>query len=167
MASREGIALLSMYYDEEDEDVTEEEEQQQKIPLPSSLPEEADVMEVEECESHNNSNAASVVHSDIPIPIEKSPQEPPPQASTSSDHDWESNTRITHANSTPTPSPVSQPHALPNSAGSLSSEIAPIPLRSKAGPLNIVDYDHDETAISPEKEVIHVAWCVSDIFFLL
>lgn len=156
MASREGIALLSMYYDEEDEeDAEEEEEEKQQIRLSASLSEEVEVMEVKEYESHNNSNAASVVHPDIPI--EKSPQEPPLQVSMSSDEDWEPKTLIKHVNSTPTPSPVSRTLAPPNFTESLSPQIALVSQRSKAGSLNIVDYDHDEMAISPEKEVIHIS----------
>lgn len=129
----EGIALLSMYNDE-DMDVDDEEEQEQ------------DEEEEEEDDGSDRNRKNDPMNEDT-FPPESSYGATPPiiQSQTPiSDHDQ---TLKSPPLSTPQPqiSPSPRP---PNATDSLDVQ------RTIKGAFGIVDYAHDETAMSPDAEVI-------------
>lgn len=159
MASRtEGIALLSMYNDEEEEDDVIEEKQQQTPPAHEAVASEypdstwaaapEDASEVVDLAASPGPAPASVpsaspaiVESDFntrpirsPTPLRPSP----------------SPTRQTSLSQTLLPPPPATRPA-PLASATYVSDL-PGPTRGKAGALGIVDYGHDEMAMSPEAE---------------
>lgn len=147
-AHTEGIRLLSMYDDEEEED-DDEEEDHQRDPKPTDADDGDDDGEpvVPEPALENPSpmvRLRSPLLADevadrktlaSPLP----PTPPLPQSQHSSPFPFTSP-------SPPPPPPVAGPYA---------SAAEPLdPPRTRRGALAIVDYAHDEAAMSPEQEVI-------------
>eukprot|EP00262_Sarcandra_glabra_P021906 TRINITY_DN9444_c0_g3_i2.p1 TRINITY_DN9444_c0_g3~~TRINITY_DN9444_c0_g3_i2.p1 ORF type:complete len:451 (+),score=105.10 TRINITY_DN9444_c0_g3_i2:51-1355(+) len=131
----EGIALLSMYNDE-DMDVDEDEDEDEAEPHPPVEEDKERSESLNESDAVPSSSAPSTTplfHSQTPVPDDdigtlKSPAPLTPQPQLS----------------LPSPSPSLPPP--PPVLGSLDART------SRKGALAIVDYAHDETAMSPEAE---------------
>ncbi|KAG9447874.1 hypothetical protein H6P81_014002 [Aristolochia fimbriata] len=126
----EGIALLSMYNDEEDVDMEDEDLE----------PEIGNSGEVEDIKSRNNKSSNENTPSMIPS---QTSQTPVPE----SDPSLKSPTPLTP--------PLQVIEASPQMPSNLSSEAFEVQTSRKSA-LGIVDYAHDETAMSPEPEEVDV-----------
>lgn len=149
MASKtEGIALLSMYNDDDEEE--EEQEHQQHLQQHQQQEDDsgAGVRTDQETEKTAHDSASephtgyfptkSPQNLSSPSPEIKSLRSPTPPP-------WPKSQRSTPMHHAPSPSPTPPPEAVNRQ-------------NRRSGALGIVDYEHDEAAMSPESEVISTCY---------
>ncbi|ONK69151.1 uncharacterized protein A4U43_C05F19880 [Asparagus officinalis] len=145
VSKTEGIALLSMYNDEEEEEEEEEEQEHQQHLHQHQQKEDgsaAGVRTDQETEKTVHDSASephtgyfptkSPQNLSSPSPEIKSLRSPTPPP-------WPKSQRSTPMHHAPSPSPTPPPEAVNRQ-------------KRRSGALGIVDYEHDEAAMSPESE---------------
>jgi len=149
MASKtEGIALLSMYNDEEEEEEEEQQQQHQEEEYGSKT----QINEVTNGMMLSNS-MAEMLPDEVPSKSPQNLSSPSPEVKAL-------------RSPTPPPWPKSQ-HSLPLNQASPLPALLPWPppepadgQKGRRGALAIVDYEHDEAAMSPEAEVITIVFFI-------
>ncbi|PKA50174.1 hypothetical protein AXF42_Ash020119 [Apostasia shenzhenica] len=161
-AETEGIALLSMYGDEEEEEEEEE--------VTSATDAAAAAAPLEESGAGEDSEEISTYGKDgrnrIPLPIPDKPFLSPSPLRPQNETDSKTLTSPLQQQPTPQPTPPRPPSVSRSQFFSPSSLVYSSPAsailepidgrRAIRGALAIVDYAHDETAVSPEAEVMEI-----------